>query len=49
MSLYVGDRLACRFGQNVQICIPDGQSDIYRYRIDIIDSLDDDHMAARNM
>ena len=24
MSLYVGDRLLCRFGRNVQTCIPDG-------------------------
>ena len=23
MSLYVGDRLVCRFGRNVQTCIPD--------------------------
>ena len=30
MSLYVGDRLVCRFGRSVQTCIPDGQSDIYQ-------------------
>jgi hypothetical protein len=43
MSLYVGDR---------QICIPDyhlHRVTYTRYRIDRIDSPDDEHMGARNM
>ena len=30
MSLYVGDRLVCRFGRNGQTCVSDGQSDTYQ-------------------
>ena len=53
MSLYVGDRMVCRFVRSVQTCIPDGH--LYkvtyaRYRIDTNDFPDDDeHMDARNM
>ena len=53
MSLSVGDRLICRFGRSfVQTCIPDGHLHrvIYtRYRIDTIESPDDEHLNARNM
>jgi hypothetical protein len=52
MSLYVGDLLVCRFGRSVQTCIPDGhlhKVTYTRYRIDTIDSPDDEHMAARNL
>ena len=48
MLLYVGDRLVCR----LQICIPDGHLHTVtytRYRIDTIDSPDDEQMSARNM
>jgi len=38
MSLYVGDRLVCRFGWNCHIDT-----------IDTINSPDDEHMIARNM
>ena len=47
VSHYVGDRLVCRFGRN----IPDGRlhSVTYtRYRIDTIESPDDEHLNARN-
>ena len=52
MSLYVGDRLVRRFGRSVQTCVPD--SDLHRvtytrYRIDTIESPDDEHLNARNM
>jgi len=43
MSLYVSDRLVCRFGRNG---VP---SKYNRYRIDTIESLDDEHSNARNM
>ena len=44
MSLYAGDRLVCRFGR---ISVP---SVTYtRYRIDTIESPDDEHLNARNM
>ena len=51
MSLYVGDRLVCRFGwSSIQTCTLDGH--LYRVtstrRIDTIDSADDEHRAARN-
>ena len=52
MSLYVGDRLLCQFGRNVQTCIEDGhlQRVTYtRYRIDTIESPDDEHLNVRNM
>jgi len=45
MSLYVGNRLVCRFGWNcsfIQTCTLDG-------RINTIDSPDDEHRGARNM
>ena len=47
MSLYVGDRLVCRFGRSVQTCIPDGhlhRVTYIRYRIDTIESPDDEHL-----
>jgi len=43
MSLYVGDRV---------VCIPHGHLHTVTYtrgRIDTIDSLDDEHLVARNM
>jgi hypothetical protein len=49
MSLCIGDRPVCRLGWN---CILDGhlhRVTYTRYRIDTIDSPDDEHMAARNM
>ena len=52
MSLYVGDHLVCRFGRNVQTCIPDGhlhKVTYTRYRIDTIESPDDEHLDARNV
>ena len=52
MSLYVGDRLVCRFGRNVQTCIPDchlHRVTYTRYRIDTNESPDDEHLHARNM
>ena len=52
MSLYVGDRLVCRFGRSVQTCIPDGhlhRVTYTRYRIDTTESPDDEHLNARNM
>ena len=52
MSLRVGDRLVCRFGRNVQTCIPDGHLHGVTYtscRIGTIDSPDDEHGVARNM
>jgi len=52
MSLYVGERLVCRFGWNsVQTCIPDGHPHRVTYarcHIDTNDSPDDEHMVARN-
>jgi len=55
MSLCIDDRLVCRFGWDcslIQTCTPN--SHLYRvtytrYRINIINSPDDGHMAARNM
>ena len=52
MSLYVGDRLVCRFGRSIQTCTPDGylhRVTYTRYHIDTIESPDDEHLAARNM
>ena len=52
MSLYVGDRLVCKFGRSVQTYIPDGHLHRVTYascRIDTIDFRDDEHMDARNM
>jgi len=55
MSLYVGDRLVCRFGWNyssIQICTLDGHLHRVTYtrcRINTIDSLDDEHRGAGNM
>ena len=48
MSLSIGDRLRCRLA----VCIPDGHLHRVTYnrcRIDTIDSLDDENIAARNM
>jgi len=53
-SLYVGDRLVCRFGWNcssIQTCTPDGHLNrvtYTRYRINTINSPDDEHRGARN-
>ena len=55
MSLYVGDRLVCKFWvehSSIQTCTPDGHLHGVTYtrcRIDTIDSPDDEHMGARNM
>jgi hypothetical protein len=57
MSLYVGDRLVCRFGWNcrsIQTCTLDGHLLVHRvtytrYRINTIDSPDDEHRGARNI
>jgi hypothetical protein len=52
MSLYVDERLVCRFGCSTQTCIPDGHLHRVTYtrcRIGTIDSSDDEHMIARNM
>jgi len=56
MSLYVGDRLVCRFGwksmSSIQTCTPDGHLNRVTYkrcRIDTINSPDDERMGARNM
>ena len=52
MSLYVGDRLVFRFGLNVQTYTPDGHLHgvtYTRYRIETIESPDDEHLNARNM
>ena len=52
MSIYVGDRLVCRFGRSVQTCLPDGHLHRLTYarcRIDRNYSPDDEHMVARNM
>jgi len=49
MSLYVGDRLLCRFGRSVQTCITDGRLHrvtYIRYRTDTIESPDDEHLNA---
>jgi hypothetical protein len=50
-SLYVDDRLVCRFGSN-QTCRLDGHLNRVTYtrcRINTIDSPDDEHRGARNM
>ena len=47
MSLYVGDRLVCRFGRK-----PDShlhRVTYTRYRIETTESPDDEHLNARNM
>jgi len=52
MSLYVGDRQVCGFEWNIQTCTLDGHLHTVtytRYRINTIDSPDDEHMGARNM
>jgi len=52
MSLYVGDRVVCRFGYSIQPCTLDGHLHRVTYtrcRIDTIDSPDDGHRGARNM
>jgi len=52
MSLYVGDRLVCRFGWSIQTCTLDGHLHRVTYtrcRINTIDSPDDEHRGARNM
>jgi len=52
MSLYVGDRLVCRFGCSIQTCIPDGHLQRVTYtrcHIDTIHSLDDEHICVRNV
>jgi len=53
MSLYVGDRLVCRFGWNsIQTGTLDGhlhRVTYNRYRINTIDSPDDVHRGAQNM
>ena len=52
MSLYVGDRLVCRFGRNVQTCMTDGhlhRVTYTKYRIDTTESPDDEHLNALNM
>ena len=46
------DRLVRKFGRSVQTCIPDGhlhRMTYTRYRIDTIESPDDEHLNARNM
>jgi len=51
MSLYVGDRLVCRFGSN-QTCTLDGHLNRVTYtrcRINTTDSPDDEHRGALNM
>jgi len=50
MSLYVGDRLVCRFGWNIQTCTLGGHLHRVTYTrcIDTIDSPDDERMDARN-
>jgi len=54
MSLYVGDRVVCRFIWNISIqtYIPYGHLHTVTYtrgRIDTIDCPDDEHLVARNM
>jgi hypothetical protein len=52
MSLYVGDRLVCRFGCYIQTCTLDDHLHRVTYtrcRINTIDSPDDEHRGARNM
>ena len=51
-SICHSDRLVCRFGRSVQTCIPDDhlhRVTYTRYRIDTIESPDDEHLNARNM
>jgi len=46
------EELERRFGRNVQTCIPDGhlhRVTYTRYRIDTIESPDDEHFNVRNM
>jgi len=52
MSLYVGDHLVCRFGRNrpnLHTRRSPHRVTYTRYRIDTIESPDDEHMAVRNM
>jgi len=54
MSLYVRDRLVCRFGWNcssIQSCTLDGHlhKETYTRCIHRTDSPDDEHRVARNM
>jgi len=52
MSLYVGDRLVCRFGwSSIQTCTLDGHVHRVTYTrcIDTINSPDDERMSVRNM
>jgi hypothetical protein len=50
MSLYVGDRLVCRYGWNSIDFHPYLHRVTYtRCRFDTIDSPDDEHMAAGRM
>jgi len=54
MSLYVGDRLYAGLDGtgSIQTCIPDGdllRVTYDRYRIDTIESPDDEHLNAQNM
>ena len=58
MSLYVGDRVVCRFRWNIRRvnCINTTSGTCHcmqvtctRGRIDTIDSPDDEHVVARNM
>jgi len=49
---YVGDRLVCRFGWNIQTCTPDGhlhRVTCTRFRVDTINSPDDERSCARNI
>jgi len=49
MSLYVGDRVVCRFRWN---CMPNGHPHRVTYirsRIETIDTRDVEHLVARNM
>ena len=51
-GVFHSDRLVCRFGRSVETCIPDGylhRVTYTRYRIDTIQSPDDEHLNARNM
>ena len=56
MSFYVSDHLVCRFGWNCMELHPNmntiqsPHTETYTiYRIDTIDSPDNEHMAVRNM
>ena len=51
-SIFHSDSLVCRFGRNVQTCIPDCHLHTVtctRYRIDTIEFPGDEHLNARNM